>query len=180
MKKYTILLVMAMIFAIGHSVAQTYKTSTGEISFVSKTDFETFEAVNNQVTAAYSNGKVQFRVPINAFIFEKKLMQTHFQENYMESAKYTNGSFKGTVVTPENFKISNKEQTVTVKGTFNIHGVEKEMEVNGTLQNTEEGLKLNANFQILLSDYEIGVPSNLVTKISQNIEVKVKALLSSK
>ena len=78
MKKYTILLVMAMIFAIGHSVAQTYKTSTGEISFVSKTDFETFEAVNNQVTAAYSNGKVQFRVPINAFIFEKKLMQTHF------------------------------------------------------------------------------------------------------
>ena len=54
------------------------------------------------------------------------------------------------------------------------------MEVNGTLQNTEEGLKLNANFQILLSDYEIGVPSNLVTKISQNIEVKVKALLSSK
>jgi polyisoprenoid-binding protein YceI len=107
-------------------------------------------------------------------------MQTHFQENYMESAKYPNGSFKGTVVSPENFKISNKEQAVIVKGTFNIHGIEKEMEVKGTLHNTKEGLKLNANFQILLSDYQIGVPSNLVTKIAQNIDVKVNAILNAK
>jgi len=180
MKKYSILLVMALIFAIGHSFGQTFKTSTGEISFISKTDFETFEAVNNQVTAAYASGKVQFRVPINAFIFEKKLMQTHFQENYMESSKYPNGSFKGAIVTPEDFNLSQTEQTVTVKGTFNIHGVEKETEVAGTLQNTKEGVKLIANFSINLSDYEIGIPSNLITKISQVIDIKVNVLLTEK
>lgn len=173
-------MVMALIFAIGHSFGQTFKTSTGEISFISKTDFETFEAINNQVTAAYSKGKVQFRVPINSFIFEKKLMQTHFQENYMESSKYPNGSFKGAIITPEDFKLSSKEQSVTVKGTFNIHGVEKEAEVSGTLQNTKEGVKLMANFSINLSDYEIGVPSNLMNKISQVIDVKVNAVLTEK
>ena len=180
MKKYSILLVMALIFAIGQSFAQVFKTSTGEVSFISKTDFESFEAVNNQVTAAYSLKKLQFRVPINAFIFEKKLMQTHFQENYMESSKFPNASFKGSIISPEDFKISSKEQQVTVKGTFNIHGVEKEAEVVGSLQNTPDGVKLNASFIILLSDYQIGVPSNLTAKISQNIDIKVDALLLPK
>lgn len=180
MKKYSILLLMAMIFTIGHSFSQTFKTSTGEVSFISKTEFETFEAVNNQVTAAMSGNKIQFRVPINSFIFEKKLMQTHFQENYMESAKYPNGSFKGSIVTPENFKLNSKAQSVIVKGTFNIHGVEKEAEVTGTIQKTDNGVKLLADFSILLSDYNIGVPSNLMAKISQKIDIKVNATLGEK
>ncbi len=180
MKKYAIVLVMALIFAIGQSFAQVFKTSTGEVSFISKTDFESFEAVNNQVTAAYSRKKLQFRVPINAFIFEKKLMQTHFQENYMESSKFPNASFKGSIISPEDFKISSKEQPVTVKGTLNIHGVDKESEIVGTIQNTPDGVVLKANFTIILSDYQIGVPSNLTAKISQNIDIKVNALLLSK
>lgn len=180
MKKYTVLLAMALIFTIGHSVAQTYKTSTGQISFLSKTDFETFEAVNNQVTAAYSNGKVQFRVPINAFIFEKKLMQTHFQENYMESATYPNGSFKGTVIFPENFKPSAKAQNVKVKGTFSIHGVDKETEVSGSITQTKNGISLIANFSILLNDFNINIPSTVVNKIAPNIDIRVDAQLTEK
>jgi len=171
MKKYTIVLVMALIFAIGQSFAQVFKTSTGEVSFISKTDFESFE---------FSHKKLQFRVPINAFIFEKKLMQTHFQENYMESSKFPNASFKGSIISPEDFKISSKEQPVTVKGTLNIHGVDKESEIVGTIQNTPDGVVLKANFTIILSDYQIGVPSNLTAKISQNIDIKVNALLLSK
>ncbi len=177
---------MAMIFAIGQTFAQVYKTSTAVVSFISKTEYETFEATNNQVTAAYSASspaKVQFRVPVNAFIFEKKLMQTHFQENYMESAKYPNASFKGEIIAPENFRINGKEQkeqAVTVKGVFNIHGVDKETEIKGSLQYTPNGIVLKANFSILLSDYNIAVPSNLMAKISQNIDIKVNALLEAK
>ena len=180
MKKYTVLLAMALIFTIGRTVGQTYKTSTSEISFLSKTDFETFEAVNNQVSAAYSKGKVQFRVPINAFIFEKKLMQTHFQENYMESATYPNGSFKGTIIYPENFKPSAKAQTVKVKGTFNIHGVEKETEISGSITQTKNGLSLIANFSILLNDFNINIPASSINKIAQTIDIRVDAQLTKK
>ena len=69
---------------------------------------------------------------------------------------------------------------MTVKGTLNIHGVDKESEIVGTIQNTPDGVVLKANFTIILSDYQIGVPSNLTAKISQNIDIKVNALLLSK
>jgi polyisoprenoid-binding protein YceI len=179
MKKHLLILASWSLLSVA-SFAQTFKSNTAEISFISKTDFETFQAISNQASAAVSSeGKVQFRVPINSFIFEKKLMQTHFQENYMESAKYPNGSFKGTIVYPEKFILNNKQQEVKVKGVFNIHGVEKNTEVTGTIQNTAEGVKIVANFSVILSDYKIAVPSNVMTKISQNIDIKVNALLNA-
>ena len=45
--KYSVLLIMASIFFIGLAKAQVYKTNNGEITFVSKTDFKEFKAVNN-------------------------------------------------------------------------------------------------------------------------------------
>lgn len=182
MKKQYVYLIMVSLFILQQNKAhaQILKTATGIVSFTSKTDFLTFEAINNQVSAAYSKGKMQFRVPVNAFIFERKLMQTHFQENYMESAKYPNGSFKGTVVSPENFKPSAKVQNVKVKGIFSIHGVDKETEVVGTIVQTNKGMELKADFSILLIDYNIDIPSTVVNKISPTVDIQVETLLSEK
>jgi polyisoprenoid-binding protein YceI len=180
MKKQIYILFLSL-FLTGIASSQVFKTNTAEISFLSKTDFETFQATSNQASAAFSvkEGKVQFRVPVNSFIFEKKLMQTHFQENYMESGKFPNGSFKGEIIYPEKFVLSSKEQNVKVKGIFNIHGEEKEAEVSGTLAQTKEGVVLKADLFILLTDYKIIVPSNSINKISQKIEIKVNALLAA-
>lgn len=182
MKKSHIIIAFVALISFTQNVvkAQTFKTATGIVSFTSKTDFETFEAINNQVSAAYSKNKIQFRVPVNAFIFEKKLMQTHFQENYMESSKFPNGSFKGTIVYPENFKPTAKAQNVKVKGTFNIHGVEKETEISGSIIQTKNGVNLVANFSILLIDFNINIPSTVVNKIAPNIDIRVDAQLSKK
>jgi polyisoprenoid-binding protein YceI len=180
-KTHVLIAIVALLSWTQNTVqAQTFKTATGIVSFTSKTDFETFEAINNQVSAAYSKGKIQFRVPVNAFIFEKKLMQTHFQENYMESAKYPNGSFKGTVIYPENFKLSTKAQNVKVKGIFNIHGVEKETEISGSITQTKTGILLSANFSILLNDFNINIPVSSINKIAQNIDIRVDAQLTAK
>jgi polyisoprenoid-binding protein YceI len=107
-------------------------------------------------------------------------MQTHFQENYMESAKYPNGSFKGTVIYPENFKLSTKAQNVKVKGIFNIHGVEKETEISGSITQTKTGILLSANFSILLNDFNINIPVSSINKIAQNIDIRVDAQLTAK
>lgn len=179
--KYISLLMMALIFIVGRSKGQVFKTSNGKILFVSKTDFETFDATNNKVIAAVtSSGKIQFRVPINAFIFDQALMQTHFQENYMESSKYANASFKGGVVDPEGFKLSSKVQQVKVAGVFNIHGVDKEEEVTGTLQKTKNGVELKAKFSIQISDYGIEIPKNNINDISNVINIEVDCKLTPK
>lgn len=179
--KYGILLIMAGIFFLGRAKAQVYKTNNGEITFVSKTDFKEFKAVTNNVSAAASFfGKVQFRVPINSFIFKSALMQEHFQENYMESNTYPNASFKGSIIEPEKFKLSSKSQNVKVKGMLNIHGVDHEELVNGTIQDTKDGVVLKADFSIELHDYNINIPKNNINNIAETIEINVDCLLLNK
>jgi polyisoprenoid-binding protein YceI len=181
MKKYSIILLMASIFFVGAAFSQVYTSSEGSIRFVSKTDFEEFEAVNHQPSIAMSSkGKVQFRVPVNSFEFEKKLMQTHFQENYMESSKFPNAEFKGTVFEPENFMLKDGKQEVKVKGTMEIHGVEKEIEATGTIKKSKEGIVMFGNFNILLSDYKINIPKNNINQISNTITVYFEAKLEPK
>jgi uncharacterized protein YcsI (UPF0317 family) len=41
--------------------------------------------------------KIEFIVLIRSFQFEKALMQEHFNENYMESAKYPKATFSGNL-----------------------------------------------------------------------------------
>jgi polyisoprenoid-binding protein YceI len=179
--KYGVLLIMASIFFLGRAKAQVYKTNNGEISFVSKTDFKEFKAVNNNVSAAASFfGKVQFRVPINSFIFKSALMQEHFQENYMESSTYPNASFKGSIIEPEKFKLTSQNQEVKVKGVLNIHGVDHEEMVDGTIQETKDGVVLKANFSIQLDDYNIKIPKNNLNDISETINIKIDCLLLNK
>lgn len=179
--KYSVLLIMAGIFFLGRAKAQVYKTNNGEITFVSKTDFKEFKAVNNNVSAAASFfGNVQFRVPINSFIFKSALMQEHFQENYMESNTYPNASFKGLIIEPEKFKLSSKSQKVKVKGMLNIHGVDHEELVNGTIQETKDGVVLKADFSIELEDYNINIPKNNINDIAETIEINVNCLLINK
>ena len=179
--KYSVLLIMAGIFFLGRAKAQVYKTNNGEITFVSKTDFKEFKAVNNNVSAAASFfGNVQFRVPINSFIFKSALMQEHFQENYMESNTYPNASFKGLIIEPEKFKLSSKSQKVKVKGMLNIHGVDHEELVNGTIQETKDGVVLKAYFSIQLDDYNINIPKNNINDIAETIEINVDCLLINK
>lgn len=172
---------MASIFFIGAAFSQVYTSSEGSIRFVSKTDFEEFEAVNHQPSVAMSsNGKVQFRVPVNSFEFEKKLMQTHFQENYMESSKFPNAEFKGTIIEPDNFKLKDGKQEVKVKGIMEIHGVEKEIEATGTIKKTKNEVIMFGNFDILLSDYKINIPKNNINQISNTITIHLEAKLEPK
>ena len=74
--------------------AQVYKTSTGTVKFHSHTAVEDIDATNSTVAAALSvAGAVEFSLSINSFQFKKALMQKHFQENYMESSKFSKSTF---------------------------------------------------------------------------------------
>lgn len=182
MKKYIAVFLMATLFTVGtlFSQATVYKTSSGNITFVSETEFEKFSAVNNQVTAAISSqGKVQFKAPVNSFDFEKKLMQTHFQENYMESATFPNGVFKGQIEDLKSFNLAKSgTYSVSVKGTLEIHGVTKEVVIPGKIVVDGDQVTLKSNFAISCAEYGVKIPKNNVNQISDIIKISVSCSLS--
>src|ERR1700741_1161053 len=89
---------LGLVLALGAN-AQMYrvKKDASTVSFHSKTAMEDIEAVNKNPNGAIKveTGDVQFVVTMTSFKFKAALMEEHFNENYMESTKFPQGTFKG-------------------------------------------------------------------------------------
>jgi polyisoprenoid-binding protein YceI len=157
-----------------------FYTKTGKINFYSKAPLEDIEAKNKTVTAVVDSksGAIQFQVQMRGFEFEKKMMQEHFNENYVESSKYPKSEFKGTITNNSEINYT-KDGTYTakVKGKLTLHGVTKDVETTGTLKVNGGKIDANSTFNILLSDYNIKIPAVVKDKVSNNVKIVVSCLL---
>jgi hypothetical protein len=163
--------------------AQKLMTRNGYVKFFSDATLEDIEAENNQVSSVIdlSNGNFAFVAPIKGFQFEKALMQEHFNENYMESGTYPNGTFKGTIEGYEKLDLS-KDGTYNLKmsGIMNIHG--QDQKIVQVVKFTVNGgkLNLNANFNLRPADYGIEIPASKKDNIADTLELTVKMSYEAK
>ncbi len=160
--------------------AQLYsgKTDASSISFFSKSPLENIEATNKKVTIVLktTTNDIQFAVPMISFKFPKALMEEHFNENYVESAKYPTSTFKGKINETIDFN-ADGEYKVSVNGTLDLHGVKKDIDANGTLIVHGTEILINSSFKLKVADYGIKVPSLYVKNIAEVVDVKVIGLL---
>ncbi|MBE0649108.1 MAG: YceI family protein [Bacteroidales bacterium] len=181
MKLNSILLIVMLLIASA-SMGQKYVTKTGTIKFYSDAPLEKIEAINNQVNAALDTetGDLVFRVLMKSFIFEKALMQEHFNENYVESDIYPNATFLGKIINAGeiDFKKAGTYKT-QVEGKLTLHGVTKSVKENGTLSVSDGKIMAISVFPILLSDYEVKIPGAIAGKISESIDITVEVTMSS-
>ncbi|MGB0888503.1 MAG: YceI family protein [Vicingaceae bacterium] len=172
MKKITFIILFLAV-TVGYS-QDLYKAVGGEISFFSETPMENIDAVNKDVKALINTktGEVAFIGTNVGFHFEKPLMEEHFNENYMESDKYKVSVFKGKVQEKIDYS-ANGEHKVTVKGTLNVHGVEKEREIAGTITIADGKITVKSEFDIKVEDHKIKIPKLVVKNIAETIKVTV-------
>ena len=179
-KKNLLAFAALVLFTTAVNAQDRYFTKTGTIAFFSKASLEDIEAKNKTVTAVLDtkSGAVQFSVQMKGFEFEKKLMQEHFNENYMESGKYPKADFKGAVANNSSVNYSKDgSYNVTVKGKMTIHGVTKDVEAPGTIKVSAGKIEATSTFNILLADYNISIPSVVKDKISNSIKITVDTKL---
>jgi hypothetical protein len=161
--------------ATGQSPSR-YITREGIISFYSDAPLEKIEAHNKKAAAAFETltGNFQIVVLMQAFMFEKDLMQQHFNENYVESHKYPKALFKGIIenISQVNFE-KDGEYPVTVSGTMEIHGVTREVKTTGTLRIEGERVTAISDFMLRPEDYNIKIPKLVSEKIAREIKVSV-------
>ena len=161
--------------------AQKYNSVKGSITFLSDAVIEDIAAENTAALAILdaSSRQLAFSVPIIEFQFEKKLMQEHFNEKYMETEKYPKATFQGVL---SDFSVTNtNSQTVTAKGKLTIHGVTKDVQIPGTLLADKNGnVKLQSTFVVALKDYNIKIPKLLWENIAEEVNVKIDFTLQPK
>lgn len=164
-------------FLLQSSFAQKrYFTKTGNVSFRAGTAVEDIDGLNKSTTCVFdaSSGDIQFAILIKGFEFKSSLMMEHFNENYMESDKFPKSIFKGKITNMEKINFL-KDGTYpgNVKGVLEIHGVKKEVETNGQFKVSGETVIAIAEFEIVLEDYAITIPSLVKDKISKTARIKV-------
>lgn len=158
--------------------AQFYQTTTAKVRFFSSAPIEDIEAVSQEGISVLNsdNGAISFKVKMRSFNFEKALMQEHFNENYMESEKYPDASFKGESTSNIDLE-SASPQNIVFKGTFTVHGVSKQRElpVLITIKDNGKTLELESQFDVACKDHDIKIPKILWENIAEVIEVSVNA-----
>lgn len=163
-----------MVFTLCNLNAQRYFTREGRIKFFSEAPLENIEANTNKALCIVDLGKGQVAVDllIKSFEFEKKLMQEHFNENYLESDKYPKATFKGEFDVPEDLlALKEGTYTVDVSGTITIHGVSKPLQTSLDLVVSGEEINTEFEFTAKVEDHEIKIPNLVIDNIAEEILV---------
>ncbi len=158
-------------------IAQIYVTKTATVSFHSHTWLEDVDAVNKNSSAVIDVIKKKSRfqhVAKKEFVFQKKLMQEHFNENYVESDKYPKSTFSGSYT--GNVDVTrNGTYPVTVQGKLTLHGVTKDINVPATLTVNNGVITGASTFKLNPKDFNISIPFIVRDKIEKENTVKIKA-----
>jgi len=171
MNKIFTFLVVLSCFQVLAQTNGKIKTRQGQVSFFSYTSAENIEATNNQVLSGIdlSNGEIAVSMLMKAFIFKKALMEEHFNESYVESDIYPKSQFQGII---KDFDPTIRElQTRIVQGTFNFHGVKKELAIKVKIEQTADSCVVSGDFEVEIADFEIKVPPLLAPNIAKTIKI---------
>lgn len=161
---------------------QVYLTFAGIVHFTSDAPLEVIKASSDQLHGAVNPAERSFAFTIenNSFRgFNSSLQQEHFYENYLEVQHYPSSTFKGKFIETIDLE-TDGEQLVRAKGVLNIHGIEQERIIKGTIRVSGDKLIIHADFTVLLEDHKIKVPGIVNQKIAELIDVSISAELSPK
>lgn len=163
----------------GNARAQMFSTSGGNTKFSASTPLENIEAENkkSQVILNTANNEIAIRMNMRDFVFPNKLMQEHFNENYIESEKYPTATFSGKVDKAPDYG-KDGQYDVSATGKFTVHGVTKERTINGKMKIEGGKITISSDFEVPLTDHKIEVPKVVFVKIAQIIQVKAQYTLS--
>lgn len=177
MKKIAILFTCMLIFSSLISKAQDrYILENTSVRFFSDGVIEDIEAINKDTKGIVDASKNEFlfKIPIKSFKFESALMQEHFNENYLESDKYPEGTFKGKIEGSYNLQ-KDGDYTVKAIGDLIIHGVTQTRTIPATMHVKDGKASIESKFIIKVADHKVKIPTVVIKSIAEEVEVTVKA-----
>jgi hypothetical protein len=156
-------------------------SKNASVAFFSSTVVEDIEATSTTASSVLDtkSRNIIFRVNNNSFQFRKKLMQEHFNENYMESDKYPFSEFKGKITDDVDLS-KDGNYIVNVAGNLNVHGVTKAYQTKATLTVNQGVTTAKATFRVRIEDHKIKIPTIVFKNIAEFVDVRVSGVYQPK
>ena len=142
-----------------------YIIQNSKIEFYSYALLEDIQAVNTESVGAIDmvSGEFIIKIPVSSFEFPNKLMQKHFNDSYLETDRYPECIFRGTI------------EGSIASGEITLHGVTKKIEIPISKTVERDYISINTEFKITLKDHKIKIPRLLFQNIAEEIEIKVSS-----
>ncbi len=173
MNKILLNIILMMCCMLQLNAQPVYLATGGKCNFHSYTPVEDINANSESLNSVLntSTNDIQFKVPLTSFHFAKALMQEHFNEKYVESAKYPFATFKGKINETIDFSKDGVYE-ITATGIFNIHNADMLHTEKGTLTIKDGVVTLDGTFKVALKDHNIEIPKIVIANIAEIIDVK--------
>lgn len=161
---------------------QLYSCRDGYVYWVSEAPLELIEAESDNLQGIIraDDQTFAFSMAIRSFDgFNSGLQKEHFHENYMQTEEFGKANFSGKILEPVNFSTPGTH-SIRAKGVLEIHGVRQERIISATVIVKPDGvLEISSDFTVLLVDHEISIPRIVFQKIAEEINVRIRATLTS-
>lgn len=164
-------------FVLPMVVAQVFETQSGHVEFTSSVPLHTFTGQSDNLVGRIdlNQATIDFYVDLTTLETgigkrDKDMRQT------LDTDDFPFAEFFGKLEQPFDPDFAG-EQSVTVTGTFTMHGVGRPLEIVGTMEHTKEGLLVQASWALNLKDYDIEPPSLLIIKVDEVQAVRFAAIL---
>lgn len=159
---------------------EIFFTESGYAEFTSRVPLHTFTGKSDHLT-----GMVDPSENVIDFYLDLNTLRTGIDRRDRDMFRTLNveehsfAEFTGTFDSDYDF-YSENEQSVVATGEFTVHGVTHDVEIEGKIQNTENGLTLKASWDLLLEDYGIEPPGILFYRVDDEINVSIEADLQKR
>jgi polyisoprenoid-binding protein YceI len=177
---YPILFILLLVIAPQSLNAQSYMAEDGYTEFVSRAPLLEFKGKSNHLHGLVDLDKnlIDFYIDLNTLDTGIELRNRHMRDSYLRTDQCPFAEFRGELLTPFDPDVSQPQQ-VRTKGLFKVNCNEREVNISGTLKPTEEGLRLEAQFKIELSDYNIEKPRVIFYELAEEQVINLSILLQS-
>ncbi|KQT24786.1 hypothetical protein ASG22_07025 [Chryseobacterium sp. Leaf405] len=178
--KKLVLFIVALFFT-NLVFAQKYVAKTGKVTFEASVPLfeDVFAQDDNNVAVINSdNGDFASVSVVKNFHFKTKLMEEHFNESYVETAKYPKATFKGKIVNFDKTKLSTSPQKYTVQGTLNFHGVDKAYTSQATIYAKDGKIYMTGGFVVKSADHKVTIPKMVSKKVAETVNIQYNYVLS--
>ena len=160
--------------------AELFVSTDAAITFSSSTSLASFDARNDSVAATLDSatGEVAFAVPMQAFRFEKALMQKHFnQPDYLDTARHPEARFKGRITNLAQIDFTRDGRyPTTITGQLTIRDQTRELTHTGMLVIKKGVPTATATFDLDIAAFGLTfTKGKSAGKIARVVAVEIKA-----
>ncbi len=176
---YTFVLILALGPNVSGQDPTIFSTENGRVYFLSDAPLEMISASSEQLVGVLNiqDRRFSFSIPVNTFEgFNSSMQKTHFNEDYLETDRYPQATFKGKIIEEVDL-VREGQYQIRAKGKLVIHGIANDRIIRCDLRVESGKITVTSEFTVFLDDHDIKIPSIVNQKIAEEIQVKIDFIM---